>query len=288
MPRTGRRGRWPPHLGMRSRWCRGSGGRSDWPAQTGFVEAVQGPAVRRQGPRHRRALPRSTRAGAGAVRGREDPDPGTQPHRTGVPDAARHPGAGQPRLRPPRHLQPVRRAGPGHRQGHRLAARPPPRHRVPGVPDARSTPKCPPISTCTWCSTTPPPTRPRRSSAGCPHIRGSSCTSPRPVSSWLNLVERWFAELTTKKLRRGTHTSVRRTQHRHPRLDRHLERQPATLRLDQDRRPHAPLGPGNGPGWWPPCPTAARSGGPRSARPTTTWPRPRPDPAPHRLSPDGP
>jgi transposase len=28
-------------------------------------------------------------------------------------------------------------------------------------------------------------------------------------SSWLNLVERWFAELTTKKLRRGTNTSVR-------------------------------------------------------------------------------
>jgi transposase len=28
-------------------------------------------------------------------------------------------------------------------------------------------------------------------------------------SSWLNLVERWFGELTTKKLQRGTHTSVR-------------------------------------------------------------------------------
>jgi len=28
-------------------------------------------------------------------------------------------------------------------------------------------------------------------------------------SSWMNLVERWFAELTTKKLRRGTHRSVR-------------------------------------------------------------------------------
>jgi transposase len=28
-------------------------------------------------------------------------------------------------------------------------------------------------------------------------------------SSWLNLVERWFAELTTKKLRRRTHRSVR-------------------------------------------------------------------------------
>jgi transposase len=28
-------------------------------------------------------------------------------------------------------------------------------------------------------------------------------------SSWLNLVERWFGELTTKKLRRGAHRSVR-------------------------------------------------------------------------------
>ena len=29
------------------------------------------------------------------------------------------------------------------------------------------------------------------------------------IDSWLNLVERWFAELTTKKLRRGAHRSVR-------------------------------------------------------------------------------
>ena len=28
-------------------------------------------------------------------------------------------------------------------------------------------------------------------------------------SSWLNLVERWFGELTNKKLRRGAHRSVR-------------------------------------------------------------------------------
>lgn len=27
-------------------------------------------------------------------------------------------------------------------------------------------------------------------------------------SSWLNLVERWFAELTTKRIRRGVHKSV--------------------------------------------------------------------------------
>ena len=29
------------------------------------------------------------------------------------------------------------------------------------------------------------------------------------TSSWLNLVERWFSELTTKKLQRGAHRSVR-------------------------------------------------------------------------------
>jgi len=27
--------------------------------------------------------------------------------------------------------------------------------------------------------------------------------------SWLNMVERWFAELTTKKIKRGAHMSVR-------------------------------------------------------------------------------
>ena len=32
---------------------------------------------------------------------------------------------------------------------------------------------------------------------------------PPTSSSWLNLVERWFAELTTKKLRRAAHRSVR-------------------------------------------------------------------------------
>jgi hypothetical protein len=31
-------------------------------------------------------------------------------------------------------------------------------------------------------------------------------------SSWLNLVERWFAELTSKWLRRGTHRSVAQLQ----------------------------------------------------------------------------
>ena len=62
--------------------------------------------------------------------------------------------------------------------------------------------------TCTWSWTTTPPTRPPRSRSGC-------CSHPRfhlhftpTSSSWLNLVERWFAELTNRKLRRSAHRSV--------------------------------------------------------------------------------
>ncbi len=72
-------------------------------------------------------------------------------------------------------------------------------------------------------------------------------------SSWLNLVERWFAELTTKKPRRGAHRSVRdlnadirawiTTWNEHPRRDLHLERRATPLHLHQDRRPDPRLDP---------------------------------------------
>jgi hypothetical protein len=39
---------------------------------------------------------------------------------------------------------------------------------------------------------------------GAPHVRRRIV-----VSSWINQVERWFAELTRKRLQRGVHTSVR-------------------------------------------------------------------------------
>ena len=89
-----------------------------------------------------------------------------------------------------------------------LAARPPPRRRVQEVPgtidhevpaeldvhlilDNSSTHKTPTIQR--WLAA---------------HPRFVLHFTPTS-SSWLNLVERWFAELTTKKLRRGTHRSVR-------------------------------------------------------------------------------
>ena len=96
---------------------------------------------------------------------------------------------------------------------------------------------CPPTWRCTSCWTTHRRTRPPRSTTGC-------CSHPRftfhftpTSSSWMNLVERWFAELTNKMLRRSAHKSDRRAHRRPERLDHRLERQPATVRLAQDRRP---------------------------------------------------
>jgi hypothetical protein len=34
---------------------------------------------------------------------------------------------------------------------------------------------------------------------------------PQTSASWLNLVERWFVELTEKQIRRGVHRSTRQT-----------------------------------------------------------------------------
>ena len=72
-----------------------------------------------------------------------------------------------------------------------------------------STARSPPTSTSTSCSTT---ARTHKT----PAIQRWLAAHPRFVlhftptsASWLNLVERWFAELTNKQLRRGAHRSVR-------------------------------------------------------------------------------
>ena len=76
-----------------------------------------------------------------------------------------------------------------------------------------------------------------------PEIKRGSLRHPRfhlhftpTYSSWINLVERWFAELTTKWLRRGTHRSTKELEVGHHRLDRSLERRPQAVRLAQERR----------------------------------------------------
>ena len=56
-------------------------------------------------------------------------------------------------------------------------------------------------------------------------------------SSWINLVERWASELTTKLLRRGAHRFRSSAQQRDPPMDRQLERKPPAVCVDQDSRP---------------------------------------------------
>lgn len=88
--------------------------------------------------------------------------------------------------------------------------------------------KCPRRSLSTWSWTI--------STHKTPSIRRWLAKRPRyhlhftPTSaSWLNLVERWFADLTHKQVRRGAHRSVRE--------HRRQKRGPSALRLDEDRRP---------------------------------------------------
>jgi transposase len=60
-------------------------------------------------------------------------------------------------------------------------------------------------------------------------------------SSWLNLVERWFLRAHQQEAP-PRHPPLRsRAQHRHPRLDHRLEREPPPLRLDKDRRGNPPI-----------------------------------------------
>ena len=51
---------------------------------------------------------------------------------------------------------------------------------------------------------------------------------------WLNLVERWFTELTNKQMRRGVHSRPGPGEG-HPCLDRRMEHRPQALGLDEDR-----------------------------------------------------
>ena len=79
----------------------------------------------------------------------KSPDPGAGPLGAGVADDARDARAAHPRLRPPRHHHLVRRAGRGHRRGHRLDPPPAPGRRVQEVPGQAGQRTCPP----TWMST---------------------------------------------------------------------------------------------------------------------------------------
>ena len=122
-------------------------------------------------------------------------------------------------------------------QGDRVAALPPPRGRVQEVPaQARST-----RSRRTRGAPDPRqlrrPTRPPRSSAGCSPTRASSSTSRRPALAGSTWSSAGSPSSPARKLKRGSHRTVRELNADIRDWIETLEREPPPLRLDQDRRP---------------------------------------------------
>ena len=131
--------------------------------------------------RHRRAVPQPAGGGGRALYRREVPDPGARPLGAGAAADARRARATHPRLRPPRHDQPVCGARCRLRASDLGDDASPPRRGVPPLlePDRRSGARTP--RRARRARTTPRPTRRPRSSAGFSVIRASRSTSHRPT-----------------------------------------------------------------------------------------------------------
>ena len=116
-------------------------------------------------------------------------------------------GDDDPRLQAQRHDHAVRRARTCWTGRSSASACPPPPPGVPRVP-APARPGYPPGSTAPHRRQLRDPQAIRRSRAWlAKHPRFILHFTPTS-SSWLNLVERWFRELTTKRIRRGVFRSV--------------------------------------------------------------------------------
>jgi hypothetical protein len=135
---------------------------------------------------------------------------------------------------------------PGQRLGHRPALPPAPPPGVPAVPqaDRHRRPERP--GTAPGAGQLRHPQDPAIHQWLLKHPRFHLHFTPTS-SSWMNLVERWFAELTNRKLRRSAHRSVTELEtdirtaaspnsKRHPQVDQRVEQEPQAVRLDQDRR----------------------------------------------------
>ena len=151
------------------------------------------------------------------------------------------PATRDPRLQALGHLQPLRRTGHHHGQGHRVTTCPPPRDRVQEVPrHARSRGPLP-------ARRSPHPRqRLHPQDASDPTLAGR----PPPIRPALHANLKLMAEprrtlvLRTdnqKAAPRQPHLSAT-TQHRHPRLDQQLEPKPPPVHLDQNRRPNPRIG----------------------------------------------
>ncbi len=169
------------------------------------------------------------------MRGREIRYPGAGPLPAGAADDAGRARAAQPRLCPARDDRPVRRVQHRRRHRHLPATPPPPGRRIQevpgqdrrerarrarGAPDLRQPgqlqdPRHPGLAG------PPPPVLPA--------LHADRLVVDQPGRAVVRLLDR-----SDDPPQRAQERASPRS--RHPRLDRELERQPAAIRLDQDRR----------------------------------------------------
>ena len=178
------------------------------PASERDLQAVARPVVDRESPGHRRVVYQSARSCCRAVRRREIADPSAGPLGPPAADATGPSRTPHPRLHTARDDVVV--CGARCADWPRSSAR-----RTAAIgrwssasSSIVSTRGCRRTSTYISSWTTTAHIRP-------PLIRAWFAKRPRfhvhftpTYGSWLNLIERWFAELTTKQLRRGVHRSV--------------------------------------------------------------------------------
>ncbi len=146
--------------------------------------------------RRRGSLHEPAGQGVGAVRRREEPDPGARPHAAGPAYEEGPRGDNDARLQAPRHNDAVRRFEREDRAGHWRMSAPPSRQGIHPVPEEDRPDREPSISISTSSSTTTRRTRQRKFRRGWSrHPRFKLHFIPTS-SSWLNLVERFFAEIT--------------------------------------------------------------------------------------------
>ena len=180
-------------------------------ASGGVVPVQQRSAVCSQSLRHRRALYESAGQGDCAERGREEPDSGTGPDTADSTVTSRPSGTANT----------ITNANCRNHDAVHAALNvldrtvipqnvDLPRHAASGlsVLDRESTGQSSRMPGCGFHLVSPQlrntQTSQAKQAAAATRPRYLTCTSPQQVPPELNLIERWFAEITRKRIRRGT------------------------------------------------------------------------------------
>ena len=147
--------------------------------------------------------------------------------------------AAHPRLRPPRHHLAVRGPERGHRRGDRQVPPPAPAPGVPQVPRRHRRRACRRSRACEIHLVLD-----NYATHKTPAVKRWFLRHPEyhlhftPTSgSWLNQVERFFAEITEKRIRRGAFRSVAALERAIGDYLERAQREPQAVRVDRRRRP---------------------------------------------------